>query len=569
MEGVAVRSLRDALTRTVRTPLLLLLGSVAFLLLVACSNVVNLQLAQATSREGELAVRAALGAAPGRLRRQFLIESLLLSLSSGSLGVLAAIFGVRALIASAPADLPRLDDIAVNVPVLLMAFAIAIATGAILALITARRAATVDPRNGLISGGRGASGSQTSLRTGRFIVATQVALTLILLVGAGLLGRSLLQVLAVNPGFRVEQMVSMTIALPPVADERDAPRRVAFLDELLARLKRIPTVVDAGGTNAPPLSGGLADGTFIVLNGATPRPTPEVFEKYGKDPARSGDAEYCMTSAGYLRTLGIPLLSGRLFDEHDSLSTPHVALVNAALVRKMWPQSDPVGRVIEFGNMDGDLTPLTVLGVVGDVRNTDLETPAFPTIYVDYRQRPYRSDSFSVVLRTTAAPSSVIGAARQVLRGLDPTVPPSFDNFQRLFAASIARRRFVLMLVTLFGATALLLAIAGIYGVMGYSVARRTREMGVRMALGALPRDVIGLVVKQGLVATAAGLAAGLCGSLVLTRSLESLLYGVSAWDPMTFTAVALVLAAFGLAASYGPARRATRIDPQKALRSE
>jgi putative ABC transport system permease protein len=267
--------------------------------------------------------------------------------------------------------------------------------------------------------------------------------------------------------------------------------------------------------------------------------------------------------------LGIPLLAGRLFDDRDTWNAPHTALVNASFARTAWPGQDPIGRLIEYGNMDGDIHPLTIIGVVGDARNTNLETRPVATVYVNYRQRPWRSTTFAAVLRSTAPAATVMASARRVLHDLDPTVPPKFDRFREVFAASLANRRFVVMMVALFAGTALVLAIAGVYGVMGYSVARRTREMGLRMALGAQARDVVVLIVKQGLLATGMGLALGLIGSLVLTRSLQAQLFDVSAWDPSTFAAVALLLATFGFLASYGPARKATRVDPQSALRAD
>jgi predicted permease len=287
------------------------------------------------------------------------------------------------------------------------------------------------------------------------------------------------------------------------------------------------------------------------------------------DSTRTGDGDYCVASEGYFRTLGIPLRRGRLFDDRDTIDAPHVALISESLAREKWPNQDPLGRTIEFGNMDGDLRFLTVVGVVGDVREDSLEARPRPTIYVNYQQRPQTTYSFTVVIRTEAEPAVVFAAARQIVRALDPNVPPSFSTFNEVFSASLKTRRFNLTLVGVFAATALLLAVAGIYGVMAYSVARRTHEIGVRMALGASAPHVLHLVLGQGMLTTGIGLAVGIAGSLALTRAMQSLLFGVRANDPVTLAGVALLLGSAALLACYMPARRASKVDPMVALRYE
>jgi predicted permease len=293
------------------------------------------------------------------------------------------------------------------------------------------------------------------------------------------------------------------------------------------------------------------------------------FGQLFRDPRSGGHADYICASEGYFRTLGIPLIRGRLFDDRDSFEAPHVAVISQSLAREKWGTQDPLGRLIEFGNMDGDPRLMTIIGVVGDVRERSLETPPSPTIYVNYRQRPQRTGAFSMVVRTSADPALVINSARRIVNDLNPDVPPTTNSFTTVIVASMNARRFNLVLFGIFAATALLLAVAGIYGVLSYSVARRTREMGVRMALGASAGNVLRLVLRQAMVTAAIGVFLGLAGSFILMRFLQSMLFEVSTFDPLTFGAVAVLLLAVALLASYMPARKATRVDPNVALRYE
>ena len=573
LRGFNVLPLQDSMTGRARPALLILLGAVGFLLLVACANVANLLLSQASARERELAIRTALGANRGRLIRQFLSESLLLSVIAGGLGVLAALWGVNVLVALAPKDLPRLDTISVNLAVLLFALGISVAVALSLGLFTAMRATSSDPRGALAEGGRGQAGTQSSQRLGSTIVVAQLAITLVLLVGAGLLGRSLLRVLSVNPGFRTERILTMDVAMPFQSlgaqgdDAAGRIRQLSFENELFARLRAIPGVEEVGAANAMPLDEGLANGLFVEMNSSEIPKKTEDFGKLFHDTARTGEADYCAASAGYFKALGIPLIRGRMFDERDTENAPHVALISQSLAQKKWPGQDPIGHTVEFGNMDGDLRLLTIVGVVGDTREDSLEKPANPTIYVNILQRP--KGYFSVVMRVDTDPSPVFSAARGIMRNLAPDVPPRFRTLSQIYSASIGSRRFNLILVGVFAATALLLAIAGIYGVMAYSVTRRTREIGVRMALGATRQNVLGMVLGQGMRTAVIGVAIGIGGSLALTRTMQSLLFGVTATDPVTFAGVALLLAAVALLACYIPARRATKVDPMIALRYE
>jgi predicted permease len=361
----------------------------------------------------------------------------------------------------------------------------------------------------------------------------------------------------------------MDLAMSFAEKDTERVHRVAFLSELFSRLRAVPGVQEVGGVNGLPLTTGLADGTYILMSPQEKTPTMDDLDQLFHDSTRTGDADYCVASEGYFRTLGIPLRRGRLFDDRDTMDAPHVALISESLAREKWPNMNPLGRTIEFGNMDGDLRFLTVVGVVGDVREDSLETRPRPTIYVNYRQRPQAMWRFTLVLRTEAEPAAVFSAARQIVRDLDPNVPPSFSTFTEIFSASLKTRRFNLTLLGVFAATALLLAMAGIYGVMAYSVARRTHEIGVRMALGAGAPAVLRLVLSQGMVTTVVGITMGLAGSFVLTRAMQSLLFGLSATDPVTLAAVALLLGFVALLACYVPARRASKVDPIVALRYE
>ena len=576
MVDVSAVRMQDWMTRHVQKPLTILLAAVGFLLLVACANVANLLLARLSWRERELAVRLALGAGRGRLMGQFLTESMLLALAGGALGVALAHWGVQTLLAIAPANLAGTGQAGINLPVLLFTLILATGVAASLGFLAAGRAAFGHPESALAERGQGQLGTVRSQRLGRAIASAQLAITLVLLVGAGLLGRSLLRVLAVSPGFRTDHLLTLDLRLPdldlpapgPQADRQRA-QRAAFLDHLLARLRALPGVQEVGGTGGLPLSGELADGTFLVMNPSDKAPSMDDFEKLAHNTARTGEADYCVASEGYFRALGIPLLRGRLFSETDTMDSPHVALISQALARERWPRQDPLGQTLEFGNMDGDARLLTVVGVVGDVHDDSLESPPAPIIYVSARQRAQSTFHFVVVMRTALPPAALIPAARAIVRDLAPEVPPSFSTFNKVFADSLQTRRFNLLLVGVFAATALLLAITGIYGVVSYSVAQRTREFGVRMALGAEAGDVLRQVLGQGLVTALVGVGLGAAGSLALTRTMSSLLFGISPTDPPTFAGVAVALLSVALGACYLPARRATKVDPMVALRHE
>ena len=559
--------LQDSITGNARAPLLILLGAVGFLLLVACANVANLLLAQASARERELAIRSALGAARGRLIRQFLTEALLLSLVGGALGLLAAFWGVAGLVALAPANLPRLDDVSISTPVLAFTFLLSTAVAAGLGAFTAARATSGDPRTGLLEGGRGQAGSQGRQRVGRVIVATQIAITLVLVVGAGLLARSLKKVLEVNPGFRVDKIVTMDVSLPWVEDPKAKAGQAIFFASLMDRLKQIPGVRKVGATSGLPMDGGLPDGMFLLMTAGEVPKSPDALVPLFQQKERIGNADFCVATDGYFQVLGIPLIRGRIFDEHDGANAPHVAVISESLARARWPGQDLIGHTIQFGNMDGDLRLLTIVGIVGDTHEYGLDVPPRPTVYVNLLQRPRAA--ITVTMLSDADTKLVVSEARGILQNLDPAIPPRFRTFSEVYSASLGSRRFNVILIGFFGITALLLATTGVFGVMAYAVSRRTREIGVRLALGAQSRDVLKLILGQGMRTILVGVAIGIAGSLILTRTVQSLLFGVTATDPLTFSSVTLLLVAAALLACYISARRATKVDPVIALRDE
>jgi len=567
-DGIVV-PLQNSITGKARPALLVLLGAVGFLLLVACANVANLLLAQASVRERELAIRSALGAARGRLIRQFLTEAFLLSLAGGGLGVLGALWGVARLGGLAPQNLPRLDSVSISIPILVFAFLLSTTVAAGLGAFTAARATSGDLRKGLVEGGRGEAGSYGSQRVGRVLVAAQIAITLVLVVGAGLLGRSLMKVLEVNPGFRVDKIVTMDVSLPWVDDPKAKVGQAIFFSNLIDRLKRVPGVRKVGATSGLPMNedGGLPDGMFLLMTQNEIPKTMDGFDALFQQKERIGNADFCVATDGYFQALGIPLIRGRIFNERDGANSPHVAVISESLARDRWPNQDPIGHTIEFGNMDGDWHLLTIVGIMADIHEYGLDAPPRPTVYVNLFQRP--RPAITVTILSDAGTQLVTSAARGILQDLNPEIPARFRTLSQVYSASLGSRRFNVILIGFFGIVALLLATVGVFGVMAYSVSRRTREIGVRVALGAGSGDVLRMILSQGLHTIFIGVAIGIAVSLALTRTIESLLFGVTATDPLTFGGVTLLLVGAALLACYMPARRAMRVEPMVALRYE
>jgi len=437
-----------------------------------------------------------------------------------------------------------------------------------LGLLTAWRATRGDIRDALAQSQRTQSGGGASHRVRSSLVVAQVALTLVLLVGAGLLARSFARLLSVDPGFRAENAVVMDVDMP-VRDDSSAMRQMVQLyDELLRRFGATPGVTQVGGANFFPLAGGnYGDGLFIVMSRMDEKLDFAQLPQLMKDKSRSGQAQFRVASPGFFRALRIPLVSGRFFDDRDAPNAPPAALINASLARKQWPNESPLGKIIQFGNMDGDLRPFTIVGVVGDIREGSLAEAAQPTFYAYYRQRPRRAGSFYFVLDGAAPSGSIIASARRVVHDLRPDIPPRFRTMQTVLADSLADRRFTLLLLGAFGAAALLLATLGVYSVISFLVTQRRQEIGVRVALGARSEDVLRLVLRQGATLALIGVVIGAIAALALTRLVSGLLYGVSATDPLSFVAVMALLTIVALLASFIPARRAAKLDPMTVLR--
>lgn len=561
---------RERFVRDIRSVLLVLCGAVGLLLAIACSNVANLLLVRAAARRKEVALRAALGATRGRLARQFIAEALLLTLAAGALGALFASWGVHLIVSLYHGDLPRIGEIGVNTNTLLFTLSISLLVAVVLGLVPVFHASRRQLQCDLQDAGRGSSGSHTRARN--LLIVAQVALTLMLLAGAGLLGRSFQRLLAVDPGFRAENVVAMT-TLMPEPEGPGAMRSLAeFYRRLLERIGSLPGVTNAGGTSALPMSGNGANGTFMEAQGGKPAETmPELIRQFDalSPGERARDADYRTASAGYFAAMNIPLLQGRVFEESDGPDAPHVALVSQSLARRYWPNENAIGKQIQFGNMDGDLHLLNVVGIVGDVLDNGLDREARPTVYTNYFQRPAATSEFSILVRGRGDVAGFTAAMRREARALNPEVPTKFETIEQIVAASFDNRRFSMVMLGVFAGTALLLAMVGLYGIMAYVASERTPEIGIRMALGAQRGDVLLMILRQSFTLVLLGLVLGLLGAFGATRLLGNLLYGVNANDVTTYGAVIVLMSGAALLASYIPARRATRVDPIEALRAE
>ena len=581
MDGVdfAVVPQQEYMVGNVRGALLMIFTAVGFLLLVACANVANLLLAQVTTRQREFSVRAALGATRSRLARQFITENLLLVIIAGALGVLFAFWGVNLLLGLNQQALPRMSEIGVNARVVGFTLGLSVLIAVLLGIVPLLRFSMKDLEASLREAG-GATLGSAGQHSRNLLVVAQMALTLILLVGAGLLGKSFYRLLQIDPGFRTESAVAMELSLPdPRMDESrykklmesyerlmkggEAPaeetkftaeeeRQRLFQQQLLERLGNTPGVTAAGTINYLPLAGGGPDGNFLVNN----------------NPARQGHAEYRLASAGYFAAMGIPLLRGRTFDATDQVNAPNAAVVSQAFVKKYFANEDVIGQTIQFGNMDGDLRLLHIVGVVGDVHDYGVDVAVGPTVYGNALQR-LPSSTWNVVARAQAEPGSLVPVMRETVRSLDSQLPLKFRTLDQVFSSSLDQRRFSLVIFGVFGVAALLLAAMGIYGVTAYVVTQRTREIGIRMALGAQLADVLKMVLRYAMTLVVIGTIVGLAGAYAVTRVMSNLLFEVTPTDLVTFVAVPAVLLLVALVACLIPARRATKVDPLITLRYE
>jgi putative ABC transport system permease protein len=553
-------SVQEDLIGNVRSELFVLFAAVGFVLLIACVNLANLLLARGSGRQREIAIRLALGAGRVRLIAQLLTESVLLSFVSGCVALLTVVWLKSALLKFAPSNLPRLNEVTISASVLFFAFLVSILTGIIFGLAPALQGASPNQIASLREGSRGSGSSKRQMRVASALVASEVALSLILLVGAGLFLRSFWQILQVRSGFNSHNVVTAQIWLSFPNDPSQnryltVPKRAAFMREVLRRVSALPGVEEAsiGGGGSLPLARSRNQVSFTIEG----RPA---------DSEHSPVAELAAVSPGHFRVLKIPILSGRNFTDSDDDKALPVAIVDQTLARQYWPNENPIGKRIKSGPIQSTNPWLNIIGVVGDVKTDSLELQEAPHIYLsDFQAPAYNS---VIYLRTAGNPGNLGDAIRHEVEAVDPSVPVyAVRTMEDVIARSMAERRFALQILGFFAGVALLLAAIGIYGVMAYTFSQRRHEIGIRMTLGAQPRDILRMALSEGMTLVAVGLGSGLVGALILTRFLRSMLYAVSPNDPLTFVALPALLAAVALLACFAPARRATQVDPLEALR--
>jgi putative ABC transport system permease protein len=567
--NVVVTPLKEKVVGTIETPLLVLLGAVAFVLLITCANVAHMLLARAATRQKEIAVRAALGARRGRIIRQFLTESILLGGVGGALGLLLAGLGTRALIALSPANIPRVQTVSIDINAAVFLFTATILTSVGFGLVPALQASSVNVNDTLKEGGRGGSEGVQRNRLRSMLVVSEFALALMLLIGAGLMIRTFAALEAVDPGFNPHNVISMIVSVAG-SKEQAAGRREFFYRQLIDRVRSLPGVQAAGAINHLPLAGDLWGWHFAIEG--RPKPGP------GEVPG----AVYRMVTPGYFGTMRLPLIRGRDITDSDNAIAPGVVIINEQAARQYWPGEDPIGQRVSFDdNERNPPTWLTIIGIAKDAKQDNWTDKATPEMYLAaFQNHDFLGDSsaeaashmsyITLVARTVGDPAAVTSEMKEAAWSFDRNLAISqVVTMDGVVAEANAQPRFEMMLLSIFAAVALLLAAVGIYGVISYSASRRTHEIGVRMSLGATRADVLLLVARQGVWLAVAGSAAGLAGALLLSRLMAGLLYGVKPTDPLTFAAVAGGLGVVAMMACYIPARRAMRIDPMAALRYE
>jgi putative ABC transport system permease protein len=553
--SIRLVSLLDEIVGDYRLSLAVLLGAVLFVLLIASANVASMLLARATTRQKEIAIRSALGAGRSRLMRQLLTESVMLALFGGVLGLLLALWGVDLLVALSPADMPRIAELDIDGRVLAFTFAVSLLTGVLFGLVPAFQASRPNLNETLKEGGRSAPGGGSRNRIRSLLVVSEVALSIILLAGAGLLIRSFLKLQEVDPGFNTENILTMRLDLSGPKYTKAAPV-LSFHQQILDRIRAIPGVQSASTRSVIPLTDDFQNLSFMKEG------TPV-------DPSNRPIAFYNAVSPEYFETLGIPFIRGRRFTERDVRGTINVAIINEALAERYFPGEDPLGKRITLNDENPKEEDwATITGIVRNTKAIQLDREPAAEMYMPYAQQP--EAGMALIIRAAGGMPGLADAVRKEVMAVDSEQPVySINTLDRVLAESISAPRFRTLLLGLFAAVALALAAVGIYSVMAYSVARRSHEFGIRMALGAQSTDVLKMVLRGGLMLTAAGIAAGLGASFALTRLLASLLFNVSATDPLTFVATSLLILGVALAACYVPARRATRVDPVVALRCE
>ena len=544
-------ALLEEITGSVRPVLFVLLAAVGVVLLIACANVANLMLVRAVDRQREVAVRSALGAGLGRLIRQFLIESVLVSMMGAAAGSLLAYAGIRYLVSLGP-NLPRLAEIRMDLNVLWFTLAVAAGTGLVFGLIPAVSVSRRGVSEALKEGGRaGTSIARNRIR--KALLIAEVALALVLLVGSGLLVRSFSRLLTVDPGYATERLLYVATSLPPAKYPRPE-QRLAFYLQLEEKLKSIGGVESVGAVSRIPLSGAVGVGNITTYVNFEVRPKPA---------GQRAEFDYRIASTGYFETMGIPLLRGRPFDSRDSTQ---VAIINELAARRFFPGEEPVGQRIQFGTAE-NAAWITIVGVVGNVRHLGLDVEPRPEVYRPYPNNPLTGPQ--IAIRTTSDPQAMIDVVRSEIHALDSDLPLRTITVDDLAQLSTAQRRFAMLLLGGFAGLAMVLATVGIYGLVSYTVTQRTHEIGLRMALGARAPQVLGMVVGEVLIPASIGVGIGLIGAAALTRMMSDLLFGITNTDPLTYVAVSTLLAGVSAAACYLPARRAARVDPLTALRHE
>jgi putative ABC transport system permease protein len=554
--GINLVLVHDQETQKVRAALFVLLGAVGFVLLIACANVANLLLARAAMREKEVAIRLALGARRWRIIRQLLTESALLGIAGGAVGLLLALWGLSALVALAPTDLPRLEQVGIDGRVLVFTLGISLLTGVIFGLVPALQASKPDINDALKEGGRGSSGGAAGIRVRNLLVVSEIALSLLLLVGAGLLIRSFIRLQQFELGFNPNNLLTMRVQLPG-SKYRESKQVTTFYQQLLERIEAVPGVQSAGAIST------------IFLDD-TPNSTNFTIEgKPVMTGAESIEVPFDAVSPAYFKVMGIPLLRGREFDNRDVDGSPPVAIINDTFAQRFFPGEDPIGKRYMYGQPGPDNTNwITIVGIVGDMRRTGFDRPVRPETFLPEAQAG--DNALTVVARTSGNPANFASALRSEVWAIDKDQSVyDIKTMDVTLAEMLSQRRFNMLLLGIFASVALLLAALGIYGVMSYSVTQRSHEIGIRMAMGAQTGDVLNLVVRKGMLLALSGIVVGLLASFALTRVMATLLYGVSATDPLTFVAISLVLAGVALGACFVPAHRATKVDPMVALRYE
>ena len=552
--GIRVVKLQDDIAAGLRPALLVLLGAIGFLLMIACANVSNLLLARGISRQREIAIRSALGASHGRLVQQVLIESILLALAGGALGIFLAFWGTTVIVAIGAKVIPQLVGVSVDARVLAFTAGLSLLTGLLFGLIPALRVSAITPNGCLKEGGRASGAAHDNFR--KTLAASEIAFALVLLTGAGLLLRSFSKLRGVDPGFRSDHLLTMDIGLPSAKYPAGTAKPLVFYRELLARINALPGVEVAGAVSILPL------GSNFDTAGVEP-------EGFAHGPGETPYPERYIVTPGYLAAMRIRLARGRLLAETDDENSPLVVLLSETAARRWWPNQDPIGRLVKVPGFDsGPQQWRTVVGVVQDVKQAGLDAPHTMQVYLPHAQ--YRNGYLTLVVRTKSDPLSLAGELRQQIHSVDPDQAASnIASMDRVLADSMGSRRFSAALLGSLAALGLLLASVGVYGVVSYGVSQRTREIGIRMALGAAQGDVLSLVIGQGMKLLLMGGTAGVVAAWLLTRLMSGLLFGVSASDPATFASIVLLLAAVAFLACYFPARRAARVDPMVALRYE